>query len=92
MLSFSTLDTPSSTALSETARRRMRRQKKREHEKKSTTRPPAMFWRPSLSVHGRIGYAMGYEGSWAVEDDAERSPAGYVRDSMKKAVWAESVM
>ncbi|VDC05562.1 unnamed protein product [Peniophora sp. CBMAI 1063] len=92
LLSFSTLDTPpASTAVSETARRRMRRQKKREHEKPNT-RPSAMFWRPSLSIHGRIGYAMGYEGSWAVEDDAERSRVGYVRDNMKKAVWAASVV
>ena len=67
----------------------MRRQKKRAHEKVSAARPHATFYRPSLSRHGRTGYAMGYEGSWAVDDEEERATIGYVRDRMKKVQWAD---
>lgn len=77
------------TTISETARRRMRRQKKRLHEKASNTRLKAAFYRPSTK-HGPVGYAMGYEGSWAVDDEEERSTIRYMRDSMKTAQWASS--
>lgn len=32
-----------------------------------------------------MGYAMGYEGSWAV-DNEESQNIGYVRDTMKKGI------
>ncbi|KZV61161.1 hypothetical protein PENSPDRAFT_759589 [Peniophora sp. CONT] len=91
ILEFTPVDPsqPTSATLTETARRRMRRQKKRSHEKADTHRGQAKFYRPLLS-HGPVGYAMGYEGSWPVEDEDERKRARYVRDGMKVAEWAGS--
>lgn len=57
--------------------------KKRKYVKE---RPPPRFWRPVSSWGGKsMGYAMGYEGSWAV-DDEESQNIGYVRDTMKKGI------
>lgn len=37
-----------------------------------------------------MGYAMGYEGSWAMdEDEDEGIRRGYVRDRMKRGVHGE---
>ena len=35
-----------------------------------------------------MGYAMGYEGSWAVDDEKESQNIRYARDTMKKGIPA----
>ncbi|KAF8486179.1 hypothetical protein DFH94DRAFT_711212 [Russula ochroleuca] len=57
---------------------------KRNHKRRTVENPPATFWRPLRRWGGKSsGYAMGYEGSWPVEDDHEPR---YVRDRMRKGV------
>ncbi|PVF97234.1 hypothetical protein CPB86DRAFT_874259 [Serendipita vermifera] len=55
--------------------------KKRKRFKTKPERPKAKFWRPSTSMGPKAsGYALGYEGSWMVDDP---SKVGYVRDKGK---------
>jgi len=64
---------------------------KRKRRRRTIERPPATFWRPLRRWGGKSsGYAMGYEGSWPVEDDDELGQRHYVRDKMRKAVYAIS--
>ena len=62
---------------------------KRKRKRRTIERPPARFWRPLRCWGGKSsGYAMGYEGSWPVEDDDGLCQRHYVRDKMRKAVQA----
>ncbi|CCM03083.1 uncharacterized protein FIBRA_05203 [Fibroporia radiculosa] len=71
------------------AKRRWRR------SRSARQRPPATFWRPLQEWGPRAsGYAMGYEGSWAVShDDPQRYK--YQRDTMRKGAvssWDNSYL
>ena len=62
---------------------------KRKRKRRTVEKPPAAFWRPLRCWGGKSsGYAMGYEGSWPVEDDDELRQKCYVRDKMRKAAHA----
>lgn len=69
---------------SETTSRKVKKRRKASHP--TPPRPPAMFWRPLRGWGPKVtGYAMGYEGSWAVfEDDPQRYH--YQRDTMRKGI------
>ncbi|KAG8754822.1 hypothetical protein FRC14_004625 [Serendipita sp. 396] len=59
-----------------------KQKRRRIRVKKKLPRPPAAFWRPSTHMGPRAtGYALGYAGSWMVDDP---SKARYQRDCMKK--------
>ncbi|TFK47694.1 hypothetical protein OE88DRAFT_1647492 [Heliocybe sulcata] len=58
------------------------RRARRKRQQKS--RAPPSFWKPNLEWGGKsLGYAMGYEGSSALQSSEVR---GYKRDTMRKAV------
>ncbi|THH14114.1 hypothetical protein EW146_g6187 [Bondarzewia mesenterica] len=64
---------------------------KTKRRKKLADRPPARFWRPLRGWGGKSpGYAFGYEGSWAADDESELHEARYFRDRMKKGVPVDS--
>lgn len=55
--------------------------RKRFKAKTRQPRPRPSFWRPSTSMGPKAsGYAMGYQGSWMVDDPSSTT---YVRDRMK---------
>jgi len=46
---------------------------KRKRRRKTVERHPPTFWRPLRCWGGKgLGYAMGYEGSWPVDDEHEQ--------------------
>ncbi|KAI9460363.1 hypothetical protein F5148DRAFT_1216856, partial [Russula earlei] len=56
--------------------------RKRKRRRRTIERRPATFWRPLRCWGGKSsGYALGYEGSWPVEDECETELC-YVRDKM----------
>jgi hypothetical protein len=57
------------------------KRKKRRRFKVKPAKPKPKFWRPSTSMGPKAsGYALGYEGSWMVDDPSKVS---YVRDKVK---------
>ena len=59
---------------------------KRKHKRRTVEKPLATFWRPLRRWGGKSsGYAMGYEGSWPVEDENELRQK-HVRDKMRKGI------
>ncbi|KAG8792161.1 hypothetical protein FRC17_008640 [Serendipita sp. 399] len=67
-----------------------KKKKKRRRVKGKLPRPPAAFWRPSTHMGPRAtGYALGYVGSWMVDDP---SRARYQRDRMKKGRRLEDAL
>ncbi|KAI0067334.1 hypothetical protein BV25DRAFT_1091381 [Artomyces pyxidatus] len=75
-----------SVEMSQGKEQRTRRKRRRQN---SNARPQATFWQPLRALGGKSsGYAMGYEGSWPVDEEMHSWPRCYVRDRMKKAELA----
>ena len=72
-----------SSGVNASVSRSSRRFRRRKHEEKKS---PPTYWKPPAGLRGKcMGYALGYPGNWG---NTSASDGGYVRDVMKKGVYA----